>query len=406
MWQRSGWILALVFSAACLDVVSVPTGDTRTGPSGQHLWLFHIAGGPYAEHIQLVAIGDQADAAGRRVFRSLASRAWDGQLVNDFRGFEATPVDAEGLVWSLRDSTGRVSELSYSLSGDTAFGALVLSDGTRYPALGVRFDSAAANLVAPILPPVQYDSEPTVLIRLDDVPATDRDFLRRLRIRGLTAEIAAPTRFVGMPDRLTWDDLRYWRAEGMGVAMHSRRHLGTGGASAKHFISEIVGGFADMAANGFATHVFVQPGTWRDSIYFDSPAKLQNWRGALLETFASVSECYAYGHWLPRADIRPLGIGHITISDGQTAAGIRKAWQGIVRPNHATVLLVHTHSLRSPDQLDWFLDVISAAKAQGSLRVVSNAVDLFSLPAQRVLSLPNSARQRSFDFITRPEAQP
>ncbi len=391
MGPRIRWVLALGLTGGCLSPMEAPR---VTPPRREYLWVFHIDGGEYAQHIQLIAIGGRASADRRVGFRPLASRAWDGHQVNDFRGFKATPVDTEGLEWSLRDSTGRASQFSYAVSGDTAIGALVLSDGTRYPALGVRFDSAAANLVAPTLPPVQYDSEPSVLIRLDDVPTTDRDFLRRLRTRGLTAEIAAPTRFLGMPDRLTWDDLRYWRAEGMGVVMHSRRHLGTGGASAQHFISEIVGGFVDMAVNGFVTHVFVQPGTWRDSIYFDSPAKLRNWRGALLETFASVSECYAYGHWLPRAGISALGIGHITISDRQTAAGIRTAWQGIVRPNHATVLLIHTRTLRSPDQLDWFLDVIAAAKAQGSLRMVSNSVDLFSPPAQRVLSLSDSTRKR------------
>src|SRR5437899_2494594 len=105
MWQRNLWILALGLSAACLDVATAPAGRARLAssePPSEHLWVFHIAGGPYAAHIQLLAIGDGADPQGRRVFRSVASRAWDGTPTNDLAGFQVTADDSTGSAWTLR----------------------------------------------------------------------------------------------------------------------------------------------------------------------------------------------------------------------------------------------------------------------------------------------------------------
>ena len=175
----------------------------------------------------------------------------------------------------------------------------------------------------------------------------------------------------------------------MGVAVHSRYHLSTG-ADAQHFMGETVGGFAEMAAHGLPSSVFVQPGTWRDSIYFDSPAKLRTWRGALLRTFATVSECYAYPYWVLPADTLELGLSHVTISDGASDTLVRAWWRAALRPDHATVFLVHTFRLKSPDQLDWFLDMVTAAKAEGSVRVVSNSAELFGAPAEPPPDLPDS----------------
>src|SRR5205807_4682022 len=203
MWQRNVWILALGMSVACLDVATAPAVHTplaSSQPLGEHLWVFHIAGGPYAAHIQLLAIGDGADAQGRRVFRPIASRAWDGTPTNDLAGFQATPDDSAASTWTLHSNGGEILQLAYAVAGDTAEGTLRIADGTRYPAFGVRFDSAAVNVIAPALPPIGYDSRPVVMIRLDDVFTTDRDFLARLAARGLTAEIAVPTRLAGLPN--------------------------------------------------------------------------------------------------------------------------------------------------------------------------------------------------------------
>jgi len=388
MWQRNIWVLALGLSVACLDVVTVPTSDSPSAPLaspqplGEHLWVFHIAGGPYAAHIQLLAIGDGNDAHGRRVFRPITSRAWDGTPTNDLVRFQATPDDSAASSWTLHSEGGEVLRLAYDITGDTATGALTLADGTHYPAFGVRFDSAAVGLIAPTLPRIGYDSLPRVMIRLDDGSASNRDFIGRLEARALTAELAIPTRLVERTGYVTWDDLRGWRASGMSVVLHSRYHLWTG-ADAQHFVAETVGGFVEMAAQGLPSRVFVQPGTWTDSIYFDSPAKIHTWRGALLRTFTTVSESYVYPSYLTRADSLEQGLSHATISDGQSDQSTRSAWQLALRPNHATVFLVHTFRLQSPDQLDWFLDLVAEAKARGVVRVVANSEDLFLSPQQR-----------------------
>jgi len=395
MWQRNLSVVALGLSVACLDAGTAPTAGSPTGPlvasqaAGEHIWVFHIAGGTYASHIQVLAIGDHANAQGRRVFRPIPARSWDGSPTNDFAGFQVAADDSAGTSWTLRTKGGEVLRLAYAVAGDTATGALTVTDGTRYPVFGVRFDSAAVGLIAPVLARIASDSVPVVMIRLDDAFGTDRDFIRRLQARGLTAELAIPTRLVGTKGYVTWDELHLWRAGGMGVVAHSRYHRSTA-ADAQHFVGETVGGLAEMAAHGLPSNIFVQPGTWGDSIYFDSPAKIHTWRGALFRTFTTVSECYAYPYQLARADSMEIGLSHVTISDGLSERSVRSAWQVALRPNHATVFLVHTFRLKSSDQVDWFLDMVAAAKTQGSVRVVSSSAELFVLPAQPGPDLPDS----------------
>src|SRR5437879_188735 len=373
VWRRQLGIFALGLSVACLDVGTSPESSEN---QGEHLWVFHIGGGQYAAHIQLFAIGDRADAHGDRACRVIAARDWDGTSTNDLASVQATPDDSTGSSWTLHALGGESVRLAYTITGDTAIGALTLADGTRYPAFGVRFDSAAVTAIAPALPRVATDSLPAVMIRLDDAFTTDRDFLGRLAARRLPAEIAVPTRLVGLPNHLTWSELRQWRAAGMGVVAHSRHHLNTS-ADAQHFIAEVVGSLADLRAERLESSIFVQPGSWRDSILFDGPAKTHTWRGSLLRTFTTVSECYTYFYSLPRADSLELGLSHATASDGASKQWIQAAWQIALRPKHATVFLVHTFRLKSPDQLDWFLDMVAAAKARGSVRVVASSDDLF-----------------------------
>lgn len=363
-----GWTL----TAACLD----PSGEKDV--AGEHLWVFHISGGAYADHVQLVVIRDRVDAAGRRRFRAIPSRAWDGSPTNDFAHFEVQATDSSGQQWRLEGADGSILRLAFRTTGDTAVGNLTVPGGSAYEVFGVRFDSSDAGLLAPRLAPIEDDPTSRILIRLDDATASDADFLERLSRRGLAAELAVPTRVVGRPGQLTWDDLRGWRARGMGIAMHSREHRRTS-ADAQYFVSEIVGGFADLATHGLPTRVFVEPGSWGGAILFDAPEKLHTWRGALLRTFATVSECYAYPRafsFVP-ADSFALGLSHVTISDGLSESQIRTLWQGALRPQLATVFLVHTARLKSPGQLDWFLDLVAEAAASGRVRVVADAEQLF-----------------------------
>ena len=158
MWQRNLSILALGLTVGCLDVGTAPAGHSSPGPLaspqlvGEHFWVFHIAGGPYATDIQLLAIGDRANAQGRRVFRPIPSRAWDGSPTNDFAGFQVSVDDSTGTSWTLHNKAGEALKLAYAVAGDTATGALTLADGTSYPAFGVRFDSGAVNVIASPLP--------------------------------------------------------------------------------------------------------------------------------------------------------------------------------------------------------------------------------------------------------------
>ena len=91
---RTGWCgLALLLAAACSVSVTPRIGTAADQelaeealPRGEHLWLFHISGGQYAAHIQLVVIGDPASLHRKRLLRPIASRAWDGTPTNDFGG--------------------------------------------------------------------------------------------------------------------------------------------------------------------------------------------------------------------------------------------------------------------------------------------------------------------------------
>src|SRR5439155_157254 len=165
-----------------------------------------------------------------------------------------------------------------------------------------------------------------IVVRLDDAPSTDRDFVRRLMQRALTAEIAVPTRFVEQARRLTWRDLSSWSAAGFRIVAHSRSHSSaTRGAG--QFLDEVVGALDDLAARGLTTSVFVQPGSWRDSLDFDSPDKLHSWRGALVRSITSVFEDYVYRGSLVLADSIRWSIGWNTISDGTPDSVILKSWQ-------------------------------------------------------------------------------
>jgi len=373
---RSGWTpfvgwIACAIVVGCLD----PVAGRVT--AGEHLWVLHVSGGAYGAHVQLIAIGDREDG-GRRTFRSIPSRAWDGTATNDFGRLEARAIDTAGLRWALWWPDGSAGRIELQQTGDTATGSLMLPGGARYAVFGVRFGAAAEHLPVAPLGAVGADSTPAILIRVDDAAASDTDFLQRVAARGLPAEIAVPTRVIGQPGRLTWEHLRRWKARGMSIAMHSREHRRTS-ADAQYFIGEIVGGFGDLADRGLRSSVFVEPGSWGDSILFDSPQKLRTWRGALLRTFASVSECYAYPYAVSfaRADSFALGLSHATISDGLTEPQIRALWVGALRPHVATVFLVHTFRLRTPGQLDWFLDLVAGAASTGSVRVASDATQLF-----------------------------
>ncbi|HTR22291.1 MAG TPA: hypothetical protein VMH88_15690 [Gemmatimonadales bacterium] len=350
-------------------------------------WVLHIDGGGYRQGIAILQV-----QTGACVIRSLPTRSWAG-LRTDLLPVRSASCDDRGgnRAWHLELQDGRKVTLSYAVVDDTLLGTFTAPEiPSDHPAavVGVRIPTS-------ILPtrPAREPLEPepgtaVVLLRLDDGFASDRDFLARLRQRGLPAELAIPTRLVG-PDRLTWEELEAWRRNGYEPVAHSRFHRGKkwrwhrpGDERPLEFLGEVLGSLGDMAAHGYATDVFVQPGSWHDSLYFDSPAKLATWHGAVLRTFTRVFEGYArpWSVPLPLADSMTQGLGHFTISNRATPDQILEAWKTAQRPGWFTGFMVHTWSLRDPGQLDWFLDSLADAQRAGRIRLVRTSAEVAPLP--------------------------
>jgi len=199
----------------------------------------------------------------------------------------------------------------------------------------------------------------------------------RLQQRGLVAELAVPTAWVGRNGRPSWSELRAWVLAGFSVAAHSRTHSRSPSGDLA-FFSEVLGSIGDLRSHGLSTVVFVQPGSWSDSLNFNSSAKLRTWRGSLLHAFTRVFEGYVYPPPIsqPAPDSVTLGISHITISDGASQQYILGVWRLSLQPNRFTVLTVHTFNLSSPDGLDWFLDTLAVARTAGRVRIVSSSADV------------------------------
>jgi len=267
--------------------------------------------------------------------------------------------------------------LHLAIVGDTAEGIVATPEHTS-PLFGLRIDPALlASADSFPLQKSPVDSTPVLLLRIDDATATDHDFLPRLTKRGLTGEMAIPTWLVGKPGFLTWDEVKAWAQRGFSIAAHSRRHSPATDAGFG-FMSEVVGSLADLRSQDLVTSIFVQPGSWRDSIYFDSPAKLANWRGALFRNVTQVFEGYATPSTVPEGMTGHVafGVSHFSVSDGATPGWVMTQWHQMFVRGSFTVFLIHSVSVQPADKLDWLLDSISAAVFQGRLKLATSAADL------------------------------
>lgn len=277
-------------------------------------------------------------------------------------------------------SSGAEVRFHAQILGDTAQGFVSslnqLVEGVRFEAFGLRVDPALVmSSVATEMPgTAAADSTPILMLRVDDASAADRDFLPRLAVRGLRAELAVPTALVDEPGRLTWSEISSWVRLGFGVAAHSRHHSDSTNAEYQ-FMAEVVGSLADLRNRAMPSRVFVQPGVWRDSIDFDTAAKLANWRGALMRLLTNVFEANASPADVPTGMVTsvPLGVGHFTVSDEATAGWVMTQWHRLFVPGSFTVFLVHSVNVQPVDKLDWLLDSIAAAVAGGRLRLASAA---------------------------------
>lgn len=380
-------ICASVLIAACLDNIQSPTvRDPLLLSDLQGVWVFHPQGGLFGDRIQLLKITSVTDT-GPVEMNSLPTRRWDGSAdsglpVHDVRASIIGGI----LVWTMPLGAQDTLVMKYVLGGDTVRGTWQ-ETGESVPVglVGVRIRGGAIPRTPVLTPMAPDDSTPIVLIRIDDDQPTDFDFEARLRQRGLYAELAIPTAYVGKDGRPSWGDLATLTAQGFVPVAHSRVH-GDAPVADEDFIGEVAGSLMDMSTHGLPTTIFVQPGTWHDSLDFTSPATFRNWRGATFRTLTSNVEAYAYPvpRLWPFADSLRLGLGHYTVSDGATPKSIMYAWQLAQQARHCTVFLVHTLTLASPSELDWFLDSLAAARNSGRVRLAHSSAAFYPLVTQVV----------------------
>lgn len=379
-WRRVPLVVVLV--AACLD--SGPTETTLPRPA-TGLWVFHIAGGRFDTHIQLWNIWEEADTLAPLRLGALPTRWWDGTTDR-----QIDPTHSAGMLergeyrWTLDLGAADTVTLRYVVVADSARGTLVESDsgvvrwGGPLPLVGVRL-SASIDAPDPSGSELsQADSTPIVVLRMDDIPATDRAFAQRLISRGLYAEIAVPTRWVGIYGRLTWDEIHGLVDQGFTAAAHSRTH-GSAPKSDLELMGEVLGSEVDLAAQSLPAAVFIQPGTWADSLDFVSSALYHNWRGSLFRTFAQVMEAYVYPvpRTMPLADSVRMGITHYTLYGDFGYTSALNGWRDAVASRNFTIFMVHTARLPSPGAVDWLLDSLAAAKQAGRIRLAHSTAEVF-----------------------------
>ena len=385
--QRRGFLLSLgacavlsLGNSGCLDrAISPRVGAVRSGDL-VGLWVMHLSRGISNDHVQLLSIQARPEREWPLTLKAIGLREWSGTSTTDLASRSARGRIAQDRVeWNLALVSGDTVEMRWLVTGDSARGIFWWVNGDTFEAdslFGVRIST---DLLLPVYSasssPLSPDSTPQILLRLDDIPASDRDFVARLQQRGLVAEIAVPTAWVGKYGRPSWSELRAWVDGGFSVAAHSRTH-GLSPSGDLAFFSEVLGSIGDLRSHGLSASVFVQPGTWSDSLNFNSSTKLRTWRGSLLHSFTRVFEGYVYPPPVgqPAPDSVSFGLSHVTISGGASEDYILRIWSRAVRPNRFTVLLVHTRDLPRPDALDWFLDTLAAARAAERIRVVSSPV--------------------------------
>jgi len=346
-------------------------------------WVLYVAGGRFIDHVQVLLVSVTEDPDWPLRITPVNARDWAGVPNRDLECVVCLGrlhrLEPE---WHLQLSDGDSAVMRYALRGDTATGSLTLftggvESGGPYSVVGMRIDPTMLVPRSPAQRP-SVDSSAKILLEVADIPATDGDFVQRLIARGLFGELAVITSFVGRDGRPDWNQITTWVNAGMGLSAHSRVHS-AGTAGSLSFLAEVIGSMEDMSRHGHGTAVFLQPGSWRDSLFFDSHAKITTWRGALLRTFTQVFGAYVYpaSNGTGVGDSVALGLGHITISDGATPQTILRVWSYAQRPNSFTVLLIHSFRLPTPDALDWFLDTLAAARQAGRIRLVHSAIELF-----------------------------
>ena len=378
-----GGVLAAVVATACLDtsgIISGPSAFFRPVDPSQisGSWVAHVTGGVYDSHVQLFRVIPNSESGISFEVVGFTARSWAGMPTLDFPPHGVGRLVGDSLYLRFGEAPALVS-VAAGLQNDTLSGIATDTVG-GHPFVAIRIDQRILAWDASHMQPVNSptNSSPCVVVRLDDAPYTDGAFTDRLRARGLVAEIAVPTKLIGNENRLGWSDLSNLAGEGFGIAAHSRFHAPTT-ASPGNFLFEVVGSLDDLAAHGLPTGVFVQPGSWQDSLNFDSVDKLVGWHGALMRTVTAVFENYVYIGSLTPTDSLRWRLGWVSISDTIGSTTILNRWRSATRADRITVFQVHTISLaEDPTRLDWFLDSLQVARASGRIRLFGSTAEALS----------------------------
>lgn len=344
-------------------------------------WVGHVEGGSRGASIELFHVSMTGDPTSPLQLVSLPTRTWRGETAPVLVAIPTNggPTSSGAFVWEVPEPAAHGGSIDVRVQGDTMRGTLTTdSAGVRrqYTLVALRVSANVMPVLHSSSKSPAADSTPLVLLRLDDDPPSDTIVIPRLLARHLFGEVAVPTALVGLQGRPAWGWLDTLTEVGFTLAAHSRFHTATTGSSLE-LITEVLGSLGDLAAHGHSTTVFVQPGTWEDSIDFSSPELLQNWRGALFQTFTSVFEAYAWppSQPLPLVDSLAMGIGHVTVTDGATHDEILHDWDMALDRGRFITILIHSANVVPVNSLDWFLDSLANAVRGGRIRLAHSSAD-------------------------------
>src|SRR2546423_468689 len=215
-------VAALVGIAACLQP---PTESPISQFPRQVLgyWVVHVDGGLLQNDIELFRV--DTTGGGLRL-AELPTRDWTGRPRSGL-GIASSSGAATGnsVQWTLELADGSQARMSWAWNADTLVGALSFrSDSTDYPLVGVPVSPLIVPTATRVAPAKETGDVPLVLIRLDDLPGQDRQFIPRLLQRGLYGEIAIPTAWVGTASHPSWSEVAGWTRQGFAAVAHSRYH--------------------------------------------------------------------------------------------------------------------------------------------------------------------------------------
>ena len=357
-----------VFSAAyvgCGDPVDAPV-DPCASPAGT--WILAARDAVFGERVLILQVVSDSAAAVTEV----PSRAADGTVgvALDTANLTSSASCGSINVAAQLATTSLDVWLNLSVVGDTAKGTVVTPQHTS-PLFGLRIDPAILASADSFPAQAAVDSTPVLVLRFDDALATDSSYLRRLIARGLVGEEAVITQLVGRSGFDTWADIGVHAHAGFGIVAHSRRHTGATDPWFG-FMVEVIGSLVDLRERGYVANVFVQPGTWHDTLNFDSPAKLANWRGALFRNVVQVFEGYEGGWAIPTGRIGrvPLGVHHSTLTSMDSST-VQAVFRQVMTPSSFTVFLIHTIDVKPLEKYDWLLDSLVSAVKRGRVRLAS-----------------------------------